>query len=90
MIEPTKNRVLIQRDEAPTETDTGLLIPEEAQKKESTGTIIALGGKADDQLMVGYKVAFGQHDGLEVDSKYCDGLERCLFVADNQIRYVIG
>lgn len=39
---PLNNYVLIKIDEAPTETATGLIIPEQAQKKPTSGKVIAV------------------------------------------------
>lgn len=90
MITPTKHRVIVQRDSSPTETESGLAIPKEALRKETTGTIIAVGPKADEQLLVGYRVMFGAHDGTEIKPQYTDGLEDCLLIPDSQITCVIG
>lgn len=89
MIEPIKHKVLIQRDSPKTETDSGILIPELAQKREVTGKILAVGKQADETLKEGQRVLFGYHDGTQVDSVYCDGLENCWLIADNQIRCIL-
>ena len=93
MIEPLKHRVLVQKPEPKKFTESGLTIPESAQEGQEPvreGTILALGKDAEEILSVGDKVLFGKLDGTPVDSKYCDGLERCLIIADNQIRCVIN
>lgn len=89
MITPLRHRVLIQRDSVKTITEGGLLIPKEAEKKETTGTVLSVGSTADEQVKAGQRVMFGYHDGFEVAPEYCEGLENCLMIADNQIRVIL-
>jgi co-chaperonin GroES (HSP10) len=89
MIQPLKNRVLIERDTPEKITESGFIIPEEAQKKEVFGTVIGTGPDVKD-VEVGQRVLFGQHDGFDVESRYCDGKENCILVRDEQIRGVIN
>lgn len=90
MLQPLKNKILIQRDEAPTETAIGLFIPETAQKKETTGTILAIGNEVDEVLKTGQKVLFGRLDGYDVDPKYCDGRKDCILIKNEQVRLIFN
>lgn len=90
MIEPFKHRVLIERDAPKTEFMDGVVIPEAFQKKEVTGVVLAVGAGADETLQVGQKVLFGYHDGTEVAPQYCDGIENCWLIADNQVRCILN
>lgn len=90
MIEPLKHRLIVQRDSPPKETTSGIYIPDQAQRKETVGTILAVGKDADESLKIGQRVAFGIHDGTDVKSEHCDNLERCILIPDSQILYIIG
>ncbi|MCK5251110.1 MAG: co-chaperone GroES, partial [Spirochaetaceae bacterium] len=48
-IKPLQDRVLIKVEEAETQTASGLYIPDTAQEKTQTGTVIAIG---DDDEMI--------------------------------------
>ncbi len=70
---PLGDRVLIQKDEAPTKTAGGLLLPENAQKQPSRGVVIECGPGAvvDGEVLplnvtIGDKVLFGQWAGTEI------------------------
>jgi co-chaperonin GroES (HSP10) len=89
MIQPIKHRILVQRDAPKEVTAGGLVIPEEAQKRETRGYVIARGSSADPDIEVGYRVVFGYHDGFAVDPKYCDDKENCWMIADNQVRAIL-
>ncbi len=52
-IKPLQDRVLIKVEEAETQTASGLYIPDTAQEKTQTGTVIAIG---DDDEMITVKV----------------------------------
>lgn len=93
MIQPLKNKILIQKEEPKKETETGILIPEQAQGEKGPvirGTILAIGSDVKDGLCVGQEVLFGKHDGFVIDSNFCDGYERCVVVSDKQIRCIIN
>lgn len=88
MIEPLKNRILVQRDVADKVTESGFIIPEAAQKKEFTGVVLAVGKDTDELITVGSRVLFGLGDGTEIKAEFCDDKENCLLLMDNQIRGV--
>lgn len=66
-IKPLQDRVLIKVVEAETKTASGLYIPDTAQEKTQTGTVIAIG---DDKEMisvkVGDKVMYDKYAGTTV------------------------
>lgn len=78
-IKPLGNRVLIQRNKAPS-TKGGILLPDSAQEKPKEGTVIAVGpGKLNDKgdieqlnVKVGDKVMFSSYSGTEINGD--DGL----------------
>jgi len=88
MIEPLKNRVLVQKPEPVKFTESGLSIPEGVENAEPVqeAVILALGKEADNTLSVGDKILFGKREGVPVDAKHCNNEERCLMITDNQIR----
>ncbi len=66
-IKPLQDRVLIKVVEAETKTASGLYIPDTAQEKTQTGTVVAIG---DDKEMisvkVGDKVMYDKYAGTTV------------------------
>ena len=89
MIIPIKQKILVQKDERKTSTETGILLPK-GKNNEITGTIIAAGPEADSQLKVGMRVLFGKHDGIEIEDKYCNGLNDCILLSDSHIKGVFS
>lgn len=65
-------RVLILRDKEDTVTKGGLYVPDEAQRKKKTGTVVALGqgyeeASSDEYvagIKIGHQVAFNSYDGI--------------------------
>lgn len=76
MIKPLADRVVIEPQEAMTQTASGLYIPDTAKEKPQQGTVVAAGpGKKDEamELKVGDVVLYGKYAGTEVtvnDKKY--------------------
>jgi chaperonin GroES len=75
MIKPLGNKVLIRRDEAETQTDAGIFLPESAKDRPRTGTIEAVGTGALNtdtgeripvELKAGQRVIFSSYAGTEV------------------------
>ena len=68
---PLEDRVIILQDEAVAETKSGLAIPEQAQEKPSSGTIIKVGpGKPSAHQPIGYLLNNVFHqtlNGMTVD-----------------------
>ena len=76
MIKPLADRVVIEPQEAQTQTASGIFIPDKAQEKPQQGKIVAAGpGKKDEpmEVKVGDVVLYGKYAGTEVtveDKKY--------------------
>ncbi|MDF1687373.1 MAG: chaperonin GroES [Parvibaculaceae bacterium] len=71
---PLHDRVLVRRVEEDTKTAGGIIIPETAQEKPSTGEVLAAGSGLKDEagkvtaldVKQGDKVLFGKWSGTEV------------------------
>lgn len=71
---PLHDRVLVRRVEEDTKTAGGIIIPETAQEKPSTGEVLAAGAGLKDEagkvtaldVKKGDKVLFGKWSGTEV------------------------
>lgn len=71
---PLHDRVLVRRVEEDTKTAGGIIIPETAQEKPSTGEVLAAGAGLKDEagkvtaldVKQGDKVLFGKWSGTEV------------------------
>ncbi len=85
---PLYDRVLIKRIEEPTQTASGLFLPDSATEKPSEGEILAIGNGrlADDgtvsplQVQVGDRVVFGKYAGTEIK---IDGEDRLILREDD-------
>ena len=86
-VRPMFDRILIQRNEEPTRTKSGLFLPEAAKEKPSEGTVLAVGqGRVSDDgkvtplaVKVGDKVLFEKYSGTEIK---IDGEERIILRED--------
>lgn len=70
MIKPLADRVVIEPQEAQTQTASGLYIPDTAKEKPQQGVIVAAGpGKKDEpmEVKVGDVVLYGKYAGTEVN-----------------------
>ncbi|MFG0275587.1 MAG: co-chaperone GroES [Phycisphaerales bacterium] len=74
-IRPMGDKVIVQRDEAETQTDSGLYLPETSKDKPKTGTVVAVGAGAINTdtgeripmtLNTGDKVIFSSYSGTEI------------------------
>ena len=73
-IRPLFDRVLVKRLDEPTQTASGLLLPESAKEKPVQGEVLAVGnGRVSDDgnvidltVKVGNKVMFGKYAGTEI------------------------
>ena len=87
-IRPLFDRVLVQRNEEPTKTKSGLFLPETAKEKPIEGTVIAAGnGKVTEDgklrplaVKAGDKIVFGKYAGTEVK---VDGQDRLILREDD-------
>ena len=74
MIKPLQDRVLVRQKEAEKTTQSGLIIPDNAQEKPQEGTVIAIGdGKLLDNgitvkpsVKIGDRVIYGKYGGTEI------------------------
>ncbi len=86
-IKPLQDRVLIKVVEAETKTASGLYIPDTAQEKTQTGTVVAIG---DDKEMisvkVGDKVMYDKYAGTTVSIDDNDHL----IVKSSDILAIVG
>lgn len=55
---PTPFKVIVKRDASKAETKGGLFVPQQAQKDEQVGTVMAVGSKVEG-MKVGDRVVFG-------------------------------
>jgi len=73
-IRPLFDRVLVKRLDEPTQTASGLFLPESAKEKPVQGEVLAVGnGRVSDDgnvidltVKVGNKVMFGKYAGTEI------------------------
>jgi len=73
-VRPLFDRILVQRNEEPTRTRSGLFLPEATKEKPSEGTVLAVGNGrvADDgsvtplTVKTGDRVIFGKYAGTEI------------------------
>lgn len=63
--QPLGNRVLVKRVEEATTTSSGIIIPDSAQEKPSTGEVVAV-SKEVSVIETGNKVVFGKYSGNEI------------------------
>ena len=88
-IRPLFDRVLVQRNDEPSKTTSGLFLPETASKeKPAEGTILAIGnGRIGDDGTVtplivkkGDRIVFGKYAGTEIK---IDGEDRLILREDD-------
>lgn len=63
--QPLGKRVLVERLEEATTTASGIIIPDNAKEKPSSGTVVAVSDKVN-TVEVGDKVVFGKYSGSEL------------------------
>jgi chaperonin GroES len=88
MIRPLFDRVLIERTEEPSQTASGLFLPETAKEKPAEGRILAIGnGRISEKgdikpltVKVGDRVLFGKYAGTEIK---VDGADRLILREDD-------
>ncbi len=74
-LKPLHDRVVVKPAEADTKTKSGIILPDSAKEKPTTGKIVAVGGgKVDDNgkthklsVDVGDVVYYGKYSGTEVE-----------------------
>ncbi len=68
-IKPLADRILVKNDKAETRTAGGLIIPEAAQEKTQTATVIAVGSGTDDEkitVKVGERIMYDKYAGTQI------------------------
>ena len=65
-IEPMGEMVLLEMENAPEKTESGLLLPEEAREKMNVGKVVATGPEADG-LSAGDRVIYRQYSGTKLE-----------------------
>lgn len=73
-IKPLADRVLVKNDKAETKTASGLIIPEAAQEKTQTATVVEIGPGTDDvkiPVKKGDKIMYDKYAGtpLKIDGE---------------------
>ena len=89
MIKPLADRVLIKPKPIEEKTKAGIIIPNDAQMKQTEGEVVAVGGGMNGkpmQVKVGDKVIYGRHSGAEIVE---DG-ETYLIIRESDILIVYG
>lgn len=74
VLQPLRSKVIVKLDEAVSQSEGGIYLPDQVQKKPSQGEVIAVGdGRTLDNgqsivpaVKVGDKVLFGKYSGSEV------------------------
>jgi chaperonin GroES len=88
-IRPLFDRVLVKRNDEPTQTKSGLFLPESSSKEKPVeGTVLAIGsGRVSDEgkvspltVQIGDRVVFGKYSGTEIK---LDGEERLILREDD-------
>ena len=68
-IKPLADRVLVKNDKAETKTSSGIIIPEAAQEKTQTATVVEVGPGTDDckiTVKKGDKIMYDKYAGTQV------------------------
>lgn len=68
-IKPLADRVLVKNDKAETKTASGLIIPEAAQEKTQTATVVEVGPGTDDVKMTikkGERIMYDKYAGTQI------------------------
>lgn len=68
-VKPLADRILVKNDKAETKTASGLIIPEVAQEKTQTATVVEIGpGTADEKITVkkGDKIMYDKYAGTQL------------------------
>ena len=68
-IKPLADRILVKNDAAETKTASGLFIPEAAQEKTQTATVVEVGPGTEDEkitLKIGDRIMYDKYAGTQV------------------------
>ncbi len=84
-VKPLGSRVLIKIQEAESKTASGLYIPDTAQEKTQTGTVVAVGEDKEIVVKTGQKVMYDKYAGSSVK---IDGDEHLIVKNDDIIAII--
>ena len=68
-LKPLADRVLVKNDKAETKTASGIIIPETAQEKTQTATVVAVGPGTEDEkitVKIGDNIMYDKYAGTQV------------------------
>lgn len=68
-IKPLADRILVKNDAAETKTASGLFIPEAAQEKTQTATVVEVGPGTEDEkitVKIGDRIMYDKYAGTQV------------------------
>lgn len=68
-IKPLADRILVKNDAAETKTASGLFIPEAAQEKTQTATVVEVGPGTDDEkitVKIGDRIMYDKYAGTQI------------------------
>ena len=68
-VKPLADRVIVKNDKAETKTASGLIIPEAAQEKTQTATVVEVGPGTDDVKITvkkGDRIMYDKYSGTQV------------------------
>lgn len=68
-VKPLADRVLVKNDKAETKTAGGLIIPEAAQEKTQTATVVEVGPGTDDvkiTVKAGDRIMYDKYSGTQI------------------------
>jgi len=92
MLQPIGDRILIQRDEAKSQTAGGIYIPDAYQEKSEMGVVLAVGIKETDtgvrvpmEIEIGDKVIFQKNMGTELTI----GKDKCVLLESYDVFAII-
>ena len=95
-IRPLFDRVLVKRNDEPTQTKSGLFLPESSSKEKPVeGTVLAIGsGRVSEEgtvspltVQIGDRIVFGKYSGTEIK---LDGEERLILREDDILGVIEG
>ena len=68
-LKPLADRVLVKNEKAETKTASGIIIPEAAQEKTQTATVVAVGPGTEDEkitVKIGDNIMYDKYAGTQV------------------------
>ena len=87
-VKPLADRVLVKNDKAETKTSSGIIIPEAAQEKTQTATVVEIGPGTEDVKMtvkVGDRIMYDKYAGTQIK---IDGEDHLILNMDDIIAVI--